>query len=144
MLKTFSIKDLTTFAASNKTVERVLRLDQLSVAKTSACKIIKLLKQGEVRIGGRVAAAIAELVIYLGLDHTSSKEKLSRAVFEIVQGWALKADGGSQEKAKYFSRVFMTKTVQDMSKEPMSSSDHLKLEHAYVAFLFLCPDWLVN
>jgi hypothetical protein len=46
-------------------------------------------------------------------------------VFEVVQGWALKADGVSQEKADCFIKQF-----QDKSNEYISIRDQLKLEQA--------------
>jgi hypothetical protein len=104
------LKDLVAFAESNKAVKRVLRLDKLASAKSSATEITKTLKQDNVRINGATAAAIAEIVIFLGLDHTSSIDMLSRAVHEIVQGWALKADGESQEEWDHFVQVFVDKS----------------------------------
>jgi hypothetical protein len=130
MVKTFSMKDIIAFADGHKIVKRVLRLDQLAVAKTSATEIIKAFKAGDVKIGGRVAAAIAELVIFLGLDHTSSRDTLSRAVHEIAQGWVLKADGGSQAKAKHFVGVFIAKMLADTHEASISIAEHAKLEHA--------------
>jgi hypothetical protein len=41
-----------------------------------------------------------------------------------VQGWALKADGLSQEKAGCFVKQF-----QDVSKEYINIEDQLKLKH---------------
>ena len=87
-----------------------MRLDKLASAKSSATEITKTLKQDNVRIDGPTAAAIAEIIIFLGLDHSSSIDMLSRAVHEIVQGWSLKADGESQEEWDHFVQVFVDKS----------------------------------
>jgi hypothetical protein len=130
MVKTFSLRDIIGFAEGHNLVKRVLRLDQLAVVQTSATEIVKAFKENDVRIGGRVAAAIAELVIFLGLDRTSSRDTLSRAVHEIAQGWVLKPDGRSQEQAKHFIGVFTAKMYADTGKASISRSEYSKLEHA--------------
>jgi hypothetical protein len=130
MIKTFSLEEFNTFVRDHPTVARILRLEQLNAANTSATEITKGFKRGNIQIGSSVAAAIAEIVIFFGLDHTSSRATLSRAVFEVVQGWALKADGTSQEKAKHFVGVFGTKMFADTGKMSMSFSEHMKLEQA--------------
>jgi hypothetical protein len=107
---TITLADLIAFEKSNRAVRRVLRLDKLASAKSSATEITKTLKQDNVRVDGPTAAAIAEIVIFLGLDHTSSIDMLSRAVHEIVQGWALKVDGESQEEWNHFVQVFVDKS----------------------------------
>jgi hypothetical protein len=129
MINTFSLKDLNHFAMSDATVGLVLRLEQLNAANSSATDITKSFKRDNIRIGSNVAAAIAKIIIFLGFDHTSSKALLSRAVFEIAQGWVLKADGTSHEKAKHFVGVFSA-MITDTGKTPMSLSEHMKLEQA--------------
>jgi hypothetical protein len=124
MVKTFSLRDMVGFAENHNLVKRLLRLDQLAMVQTSATEIIKAFKENAIKIGGRVAAAIAELVIFLGLDHTSSRDMLSRAVHEIAQGWVLKVDGRSQEQAKHFIGVFIAKMFANTGEE------YSKLEHA--------------
>ena len=110
IVKTITMKDIVSFAEGNRAVRRVLRLDKLASAKSSATEITKTLKQDNVRIDGPTAAAIAEIIIFLGLDHSSSIDMLSRAVHEIVQGWSLKADGESQEEWDHFVQVFVDKS----------------------------------
>lgn len=79
IIKTFSLEDITRFAHSSSALRRVLRLDQLASVKSSATEIIKTLKQDDVKISRRVANVIAEIVLFHGLDHTSSREALARA-----------------------------------------------------------------
>ena len=110
IVNTVSLQDIVAFAESNKAVKRVLRIDKLTSAKSSATEITKTLKQDNIRMDGPTAAAIAQIVIFLGLDHMSSTDTLSRAVHEIVQGWALVADGQSQEEWKHFVQVFVDKS----------------------------------
>ena len=110
IVNTVTLKDIIAFAEGNRAVRRVLRLDKLVSANSSATEITKALKQDNVRIDGPTAAAIAEIIIFLGLDHSSSIDMLSRAVHEIVQGWALKVDGESQEEWDHFVQVFVDKS----------------------------------
>lgn len=110
IVNTITLRGIITFAEGNRAVRRVLRLDKLASAKSSATEITKTLKRDNVRIDGLTAAAIAETVIFLGLSHLSSIDMLSRAVHEIVQGWALKADGESQEEWDHFVQVFVDKS----------------------------------
>jgi hypothetical protein len=107
---TITLADLIAFEKGNRAVRRVLRLDKLASAKSPATEITKTLKQDNVRVDGPTATAIAEIVIFLGLDYTSSIDMLSRAVHEIVQGWALKVDGESQEEWNHFVQVFVDKS----------------------------------
>jgi hypothetical protein len=81
-VKTYTLQDLIVFSNSDVDVKRVLRLDVLSMreTKTSADKIIDTLKKDKLRVDGRIAAAIGKIVMFLGLNHKSSKEMLSRAV----------------------------------------------------------------
>lgn len=80
MVKTFTVKELITFSKSDRDVKRVLRLDLMSVAKTPSSEIIKALKHDNLSVNSRVASAIGKIVNFLGLDHKSSREMLSRAV----------------------------------------------------------------
>jgi hypothetical protein len=80
MVKTFTVKELIAFSNSDRDVRRVLRLDLMKVAKTPSSEIIKALKHDNLSVNSRVACAIGKIVIFLGLDHKSSREMLSRAV----------------------------------------------------------------
>jgi hypothetical protein len=80
IVKTFSVEDLIAFSNSDKDVKRVLRLDIMAVAKTPSAEIIKALKQDNLTVNSRVATAIGKIVLFLGLNHKSSREMLSRAV----------------------------------------------------------------
>lgn len=80
MVKSFSIEELIAFAESDSVVKRVLRLDQMALPKTNAAQLMKILKRGNVRVDGRVAAAIGRIIIFLGMNHKSSMEMLCRAV----------------------------------------------------------------
>lgn len=80
MVKTFTVNELFAFAKSDRDVKRVLRLDLMSVAKTPSAEIIKALKHDNLSVNSRVARAIGKIVIFLGLNHKSSREMLSRAV----------------------------------------------------------------
>jgi hypothetical protein len=80
MVKTFTVNELFAFARSDRDVKRVLRLDLMSVAKTPSAEIVKALKHDNLSVNSRVARAIGKIVIFLGLDHNSSREMLSRAV----------------------------------------------------------------
>lgn len=52
----------------------------ISLAKTPSSEIIKALKHDNLSVNSRVASAIGKIVMFLGLDHKSSREMLSRAV----------------------------------------------------------------
>lgn len=80
MVKTFSIQELIIFSNSDRDVKRVLRLDVMAVAKTPAFEIRKALQHSNLEVNSRVAAAVGKIVLFLGLDHKSSREMLSRAV----------------------------------------------------------------
>ncbi|GAB7327837.1 hypothetical protein MBLNU13_g11630t1 [Cladosporium sp. NU13] len=140
MVKTFTVNELIAFAKSDRDVKRVLRLDLMSVAKTPSAEIIKALKHDNLSVNSRVARAIGKIVNFLGLDHKSSREMLSRAVFEVVQGWALKADGVSQEKADCFIKQF-----QDKTDDYINIRDQVKLKQAFLHGLqWSCGDLNVH
>lgn len=85
MVKTFSVKELIAFSKSDKDVNHVLRLDLMKVSKTPAADIIKALKHDNISVNSRVASAIGKIVIFLGLDHKSSRVMLSRAVSSLIR-----------------------------------------------------------
>lgn len=125
MVRTFSMAELAEFADRSKTRSKLLRLNQIDASKSSAPDIIKCLKQANITISDRVAKAMAEIVMFLGLDHTSSRETLSRAVFEIAQGWVLQANGETQEHADEFVHQFCR-----ASEEYVKPGDQFKLKQA--------------
>ncbi|KAM0716584.1 hypothetical protein Q7P37_008029 [Cladosporium fusiforme] len=131
VIKTFSLADITTFANSSRSLKQVLRLDQLAAVKSSATEIIKSFKEHDIKVTGRVANAIGKVVLFLGLDHTSLREGLARAVFEIAQGWALKSDRETHEYKENFVQAF---TQNNGGIMPIA--DHMKLTHAFLDGIF--------
>jgi hypothetical protein len=83
-------------------------------------KVAKDLKEDKIAIDSAVAEAMAQIVMFLGLDHNSSLETLTYAVSEIVQGWCLVANQTSQEEVGAVQR----------SREYVDVVDHIKLKHA--------------
>lgn len=128
MIKTFAIGEFCQFVDRNADVKRLLRLDKV-IAKDKFDVVTRGLKRDRLKITDSVAAAIAELVMYFGLDHTSSKEMLSHLVYEIAQGWALVPDvvSGSywQVKARWFTHAICRK-----STEPVSFAEQAKVYYA--------------
>lgn len=61
----------------------------------------------------------------LCIDLLTSKLLSQSAVFEIVQGWALKADGQTREYEEHFVQPFSLK-----NGGMMTFADHLKLKQA--------------
>jgi hypothetical protein len=88
-------------------------------------KVAKDLKEDKIAIDSAVAEAMAQIVMFLGLDHNSSLETLTYAVSEIVQGWCLVANQTSQEEVGAFVQAFVQR-----SREYVDVVDHIKLKHA--------------
>ena len=65
MIKTFSLSDLIAFADSSDALKAVLRLEKL---KTKSANQAKEFKRDNIPISSRVAEAIAQIVLFLGLD----------------------------------------------------------------------------
>lgn len=61
----------------------------------------------------------------LCIDIISRNSLRQSAVFEIVQGWALKADGETREYEEHFVQPFTLK-----NGGMMTFADHLKLKQA--------------
>lgn len=95
MINTVSLYDFCNFVNGNRDFKRLLRLDEI-VSRSQLDEIFRTLKRDCVKITDGIAVAIAELVMFFGLDHSSSGESLSRIVYEIAQGWALTPDGVTQ------------------------------------------------
>ena len=122
MIKTFSLSDLIAFADSSDALKAVLRLEKL---KTKSANQAKEFKRDNIPISSRVAEAIAQIVLFLGLDHKSSLDTLITAVTEVAQGWRLQANGDSQEKADAFVQVFCQR-----SEKYVKSEEQLDLKEA--------------
>jgi hypothetical protein len=114
VIKTFSLSDLIAFADSSDALKAVLRLEKL---KTKSANQAKELKRDNIPISSRVAEAIAQIVLFLGLDHKSSLDTLITAVTEVAQGWRLQANGDSQEKADAFVQVFCQRSEKYVKPE---------------------------
>ena len=114
MIKTFSLSDLIAFADSSDALKAVLRLEKL---KTKSANQAKEFKRDNIPISSRVAEAIAQIVLFLGLDHKSSLDTLITGVTEVAQGWRLQANGDSQEKADAFVHVFCQRSVKYVKSE---------------------------
>ena len=103
-------------------MKAVLRLETL---KAKSADSAKFLKRDNIAISSRVAEAIAEIVLFLGLDHRSSLDHLITGVTEVVQGWRLQANGDSQEKADAFVQVFCQR-----SEKYVKIDKQIHLKHA--------------
>lgn len=91
MIKTVSLDDFCGFVNGNKELKRLMRLDKVA-SKGKVDEISRALKRDCVKITDSIVVAIAELVMFFGLDHVSCGESLSRLVYEITQGCALTPD----------------------------------------------------
>lgn len=128
MIKTVSLDDLFRFANGNRDVKRLMRLDKIA-SRSKLDDLSRTLKRDCVEITDSIVVAIAELVMFFGLDHTSSGESLSRLVYEIAQGWALAPDGVTQSSWQTKAQWF-THTICRGSDEPVSFIEQSKIYHA--------------
>jgi hypothetical protein len=128
MIKTISINEFCAFVNGNRDIERLMRLDKLA-SNSKLDEISRMFKRDCVKITDGIAIAIAELVMFFGLDHKSCGEKLSCLVYEIAQGWALTpesvAQSSWQTKAQWF-----THTICRRSDKPVSFAEQSKIYHA--------------
>jgi hypothetical protein len=122
VIKTFSLSQLMALADSSDALKAVLRLEKL---KTKTANSAKELKRDNIAISSRVAEAMAEIVLFLGLDHKSSLATLITCVTEVAQGWRLQATGDSQDKADAFVQVFCRK-----SEKYVKLDEQVNLRHA--------------
>jgi len=122
VINTFSLSELIAFADSTDALKAVLRLETL---KAKSAHSAKCLKRDNIAISSRVAEAIAEIVLFLGLNHGSSLDHLITAVAEVAQGWRLQANGQSQEKVDAFVQVFCQR-----SEKYVKINEQVKLKHA--------------
>ena len=105
-----------------------MRLDKIA-SRSKLDDLSRTLKRDCVEITDSIVVAIAELVMFFGLDHTSSGESLSRLVYEIAQGWALAPDGVTQSSWQTKAQWF-THTICRRSDEPVSFIEQSKIYHA--------------
>lgn len=128
VIKTISINEFCAFVNGNKDVERLMRLDKLA-SNSKLDDISRMFKRDCFKITDSLAVAIAELVMFFGLDHTSCANMLSRLVYEIVQGWALTPDDIAQSSWQAKARWF-THTICRRSAEPVSFAKQSSIYHA--------------
>lgn len=128
MIKTVSLNELFGFVNGNRDVKRLMRLDTIA-SRSKLDEISRTLKRDGVMITDSIVVAIAELVMFFGLDHTSSGESLSRLVHDIAQGWALALDGVTQSSWQTKAQLF-THTICRRSEEPVSFIEQSKIYHA--------------
>ena len=128
MIKTVSLDELIRFVNGNRDVKQLMRLDKIA-SRSKLDEISRTLKRDCVKITDSIVVAIAELVMFFGLGHTSSGESLSRLVYEIAQGWALTLDGVTQSSWQTKAQWF-THTICRRSDEPVSFIEQSKIYHA--------------
>jgi hypothetical protein len=128
MIKTISLEEFCAFTNGNRDVKRLMRLEKLK-SNSKLDEISRMAKRDCVKLTDSIAVAIAELVIFFGLDHKSCREKLSRLVYEVAQDWALTpesvAQSSWQTKAQWF-----THTICRRSDEPVSFAEQSKIYHS--------------
>jgi hypothetical protein len=112
----------------NSDVKRLVRLDKIA-SRSQLDEISRTLKRDCVKITDSIIVAIAELVMFFGLDHASSGESLSRLVYEIAQGWALTPDGVTQSSWQTKAQWF-THTICRQSDKPVSFVEQSKIYYA--------------
>lgn len=128
MVKTFTLSSFHQFVNGNADVKRLMRLDQVA-SRANLDKITRGLKRDQVRITDNMAVAIAELVMFFGLDHTSSRMTLAHLVYEIAQGWALVPDVATTSAWQARARWF-THTICRKSEEPVNFVVQSNIYHA--------------
>lgn len=128
MIKTVSLDNFCAFVNGNKDVKRLMRLDKL-LSQGKLDEISRAFKRDNVQITDSIAVAIAELVIFFGLDHTSREESISSLVYEIAQGWALTPDDVAQSSWQTKAQWF-THTICRRSDEPVSFVEQSTIHHA--------------
>lgn len=128
MIKTVSLDDFCRFVNGNSDVKRLVRLDKIA-SRSRLDEISRTLKRDRVQITDGIVVAIAELVMFFGLDHASSGESLSRLVYEIAQGWALAPDGVTQSSWQTKAQWF-THTICRQSDKPVSFVGQSKIYYA--------------
>ena len=92
-------------------------------------EVSRAFKRDNVQITDSIAVAIAELIIFFGLDHTSREESISSLVYEIAQGWALTPDDVAQSSWQTKAQWF-THTICRRSDEPVSFVEQSTIHHA--------------
>lgn len=128
MIKTITVAEFCEFVNGNSDVKGMMRLDRIR-AGSKLDQVSRGLKHDGITITNSIAIAIARLAMFFGLDHTSSGETLSRLVYEIAQGWALKSDGVTQCSWQAKARCFMH-TITRTSEIPVSFPEQSKIYHA--------------
>jgi hypothetical protein len=128
MIKTISLKDFCAFVNDNRVVKRLMRLDKLP-SKSKLEEISRTLKRDCIKMTDNIAIAIAELIMFFGLDHKSCGEKLSCLVYEIAQGWALTPESVAQSSWQMEAQWF-TRTICRRSDEPVSFVERSNTYHS--------------
>ena len=128
MIKTISLDGFCAFVNGNGDIKRLMRLDKVA-SRSKLDEISRTLKRDCVKITNSVAVAIAELVMFFGLNHTSCRENLSHLVYEIAQGWALTPESVAQSFWQTKARWF-THTICRRSDEPVDFSEQSKIYDA--------------
>lgn len=129
MLRTFTLSSLCAFADRDAAVGRILRLEVLKLDNRFD-RTIRAFKQDRISVGNQEAAAIARLVIFLGLNHASPSDALSRIVCEITQSWALFPEDKMSEDSWREKALWFTHSLTRESDEPVSLAKQAEICHA--------------
>lgn len=117
--------------SSNNAIRAILRLEAVPTHHT------KELKRDNILVNSRVAEAVAEIVMFLGLNHTSSFETLSQAVSE---GKILK----EQPRCKITNESITDTTFRSCARMGTQSGRHITRQSWRVRASLLAQQWSIH
>jgi uncharacterized protein (UPF0335 family) len=119
------------FQLTDNAVAGLLRLATVGVKRQKGLDYSALLRADKIMLTDQVIVAVAKIVEFMGLNHTSATPLLSRAVYEVVKGWEIYtvacSEGEWQAQANRFAGYFNHQSV-----EPIGIADMYKLRTAWV------------
>jgi len=86
VVRTFSVQDLVRYFSSVSTIETIFQLPVLSLGQDYQTKIIPMMQKADNKLTPENISALAHVVLFSGMDHSSSIGALSQMVGDLLRG----------------------------------------------------------
>ena len=131
IVSTISVSSLISQSNTTPSMSKLLRLGVLMHTKASPTTLLEKLKDVDVKMTPKIAAAIGDLVILLGLSANSTFEQLSFLTAQICSGFAVKIEYKDNSQHRHLAACF-GHSFSRRENIPLNLRD---MEKVHLAFL---------
>jgi hypothetical protein len=131
IISTFALDDFVRCLQKTPSMAEVFQMEVLGRRGGYQTTIRPALGGKGIKLGVELVAGLAKMSLCLGLARASYAIELSYLIRDVVQGWNVALDPREPAEWETMAAAF-THTIVCASKDPVSFSDQLQLQHAFI------------